>query len=98
MKQGTDSKSEEHGVCPVLVSFLSLLPLLSGCAPTLDVGGVYFPGWLVSTVVGVLAAYGILLALGRSERARPLADSGLFFVSMVVGIALAVWWVCFSGF
>ena len=26
----------------------------AGCAPTLDVLGVFFPGWLVSTVIGVV--------------------------------------------
>ena len=70
----------------------------AGCAPTLDVAGVYFPGWLVSTITGVAASYGFVLWLGRRPAAKGLADSGLFFVSLVVGIALAVWWVCFSGF
>jgi hypothetical protein len=36
--------------------------------------------------------------LGRRAGARPLAESGLFFVSLTVGIALCVWWVFFSGF
>jgi len=71
---------------------------LAGCEPVIDVGGVYFPGWLVSAVVGVVAAYGIVLGLGRSSKGRPLADSGIFFVMLVVGISLAVWWACFSGF
>jgi hypothetical protein len=63
-----------------------------------DVAGVYFPGWLVSVVSGVVTSYGIALWLGRRPGARSLADSGLLFLSLVVGIALAVWWVCFSGF
>lgn len=71
---------------------------LAGCEPMVDIAGVYFPGWLVSTVVGVAAAYGIVFGLGRSSYARRLADSGLFFVSLVVVIALIVWWLFFSGF
>jgi hypothetical protein len=63
-----------------------------------DIAGVYFPGWLVSTVVGVLSAYTIVLILGRSSGTRRLSDSGLFFISQVVGIALIVWWALFSGF
>jgi hypothetical protein len=70
----------------------------TGCSPTVDLAGVYFPGWLVSTVAGLAAAYGIVLWLGRLPAARGLAESGLFFVSLVVSIALAVWWACFSGF
>ena len=70
----------------------------TGCAPTLDVAGVYFPGWLVSTVAGLVASYGIVVWLGRHPGSRSLADSGVFFVSLVAGIALAVWWTFFSGF
>ncbi len=70
----------------------------AGCAPTLDVAGVYFPGWLVSIVAGVVVSYGIVLSLSRRSKTRSLADSGLLFLSLAVGIALAVWWVAFSGF
>ena len=70
----------------------------AGCAPTLDVLGVFFPGWLVSTVIGVAASYAIVVWLGRHSGTRALADSGLFFLSLLVGIALAAWWVLFSAF
>jgi hypothetical protein len=78
---------------------LLLAPILlaSGCAPSVNVVGVYFPGWLVSTVAGVAASYGIVLWLGRRTETSALADSGLFFLSLVVGIALSVWWAFFSG-
>ena len=79
-----------------LFGFALLWPL--GCAPNVNILGVYFPGWLVSTVVGVLSAYIIVLVLARSSNTRRLSDSGLFFVSQVVGIALIVWWAFFSGF
>jgi len=69
-----------------------------GCAPTVDVLGVYFPGWLVSTVAGVVAAYALVWWLGRRAGSRALAESGIFFVSLMVGVALSVWWVFFSGF
>ena len=76
----------------------SCLLFAAGCAPTLDVAGVYFPGWLVSIVAGVAASYGIVLWLSRRSQTRSLADSGLLFLSLAVGIALAVWLVAFSGF
>ena len=63
-----------------------------------DIAGVYFPGWLVSTVVGIIGSYGTVVLLGRKSNTRKLADSGLFFVSLVVSIGLAVWWVFFSSF
>jgi hypothetical protein len=76
-----------------------LLPLaIAGCAPTVDVLGVYFPGWLVSAVVAVVGAYALVIALARVPATRELADSGLFFVSVVAGLSFALWWVLFSGF
>ena len=74
------------------------LTTLAGCAPTVDVVGVYFPGWLVSAVTGVAASYGIVVWLARRPDARGLANSGLLFVSLVVGSSLALWWALFSGF
>ncbi|MBW2316297.1 MAG: hypothetical protein JRH10_19195 [Deltaproteobacteria bacterium] len=78
---------------------IGVAPLLAatGCDPTVDVLGVFFPGWLVSTVVGVALSYGVVVWLARRPQTRELADSGLFFVSLVGAIALTMWWGCFSG-
>jgi hypothetical protein len=80
-----------------------LVPLLfttapAGCAPTLDVAGVYFPGWLVSAVTGVFVSYLVVVWLGRLPGTRRLADSGLLFVGLVECIAIVVWWAGFSRF
>ena len=98
MKRRGDGTIRTRGSFLCSLSSLSLVVSLVGCEPVIDVAGVYFPGWLVSAVVGVVAAYGIVLGVGRSSKGRPLADSGIFYVSLVAGIALTVWWACFSGF
>ena len=69
-----------------------------GCAPTLNVLGVYFPAWLVSAVVGLVAAYALVWWLGRRPRQRALAQSGLLFCGLTVSLGLLIWWVLFSGF
>jgi hypothetical protein len=69
-----------------------------GCAPTVNVLGVYFPAWLISAVVGLVAAYALVTWLGRRPAQRALAQSGLFFCSLTVVVGLIVWWVVFSGF
>jgi hypothetical protein len=74
-----------------------LLVAFAGCAPTIDVAGVYFPGWLVSIVAGIAVSYGIVVSLSRRSETRSLSESGLLFLSLAVGIALAIWLVAFSG-
>ena len=68
------------------------------CAPTVNVLGVYFPAWLVSAVAGLVAAYALVWWLGRRPGERALAQSGLFFCSLTVTVALLVWWIFFSAF
>jgi len=69
-----------------------------GCAPTVEVLGVYFPAWLVSAVVGLLSAYALVAWMGRRPGQRELAQSGLLFCSLTVVVGLLSWWIFFSGF
>ena len=70
----------------------------AGCEPSLNILGVYFPGWLVSAVAGLAVAYALVWWLGRRTSSRPLAQSGLFFCGLTVMLALLNWWIFFSGF
>ncbi len=85
---------------PARVAATTLLGLVfaPGCAPTVDVLGVYFPAWLVSAVAGLAASYALVVVLGRRPGTRELAQSGVLFCSLSVGLALALWWVFFRGF
>ncbi len=69
-----------------------------GCAPTVNVLGVYFPPWLLSAVAGLVVAYATLWWLGRRPSTRSLAQSGLLFCSLTVVIGLLIWWGLFSSF
>lgn len=82
----------------ILTVSLGLLGSGAGCAPVVDVVGVYFPGWLVSTVAGLILAYVIVISLSRRPQTRQLGDSGLLFIALATGIALSMWWMFFSGF
>ena len=79
----------------VLTVFLSAA---LGCAPTVNVLGVYFPPWLLSAVAGLVAAYAALWWLGRRPGTRALAQSGLLFCSLTVVLGLLAWWGLFSRF
>ena len=80
------------------VACVSALAVSLGCEPTVNVLGVYFPGWLISGVVGLVAVYALVWWLARKPGVRTLAQSGLLFCSLTVSVSLAVWWAFFSGF
>ena len=51
-----------------------LLFLFSGCSPMLEIGGAYFPGWLVSAIIGLFAVAGFraaLLSCGLEDALEP---------------------------
>jgi hypothetical protein len=79
-------------------AFVLGLVVFGGCAPNLNILGVYFPGWLVSAVVGLVVAYAVVGWLGRRPNERALAQSGLLFCALTVSVGLLVWWVAFSEF
>jgi len=70
----------------------------AGCGPNLDILGVYFPGWLVSGITGLVVAYALVWWLGRRPVSSALAQSGLFFCGLTLVLALLVWWAAFSDF
>ncbi len=80
------------------IACVPALAVSLGCAPTVDLLGVYFPAWLISGVIGLVAAYALVWWLGRRPGVRSLAQSGLLFCSFTVIVSLVVWWVFFSGF
>ncbi len=69
-----------------------------GCAPTVSVLGVYFPGWLVSATVGIVVAYGGVRWLASRPGTRTLAQSGVLFCSLTVAVSLLLWWILFSRY
>lgn len=79
-------------------SVFALALVAIGCAPIVDVGGVYFPGWLISAIGGIVIAYAVVAGLSRSGATRVLSESGLFFVGLATLVALSAWWLIFRGF
>ena len=68
------------------------------CTTTVDVVGVYFPGWLISAVAGVVIAYVVVSVLARRPGARDLAQSGLLFCGLTVSVGISIWWILFTRF
>jgi YtcA family len=74
------------GGCSSFPTFLALV-VLSGCSSTLEIGGAYFPAWLLSTLIGWLLAAIVRLGLFRAgidswiqPRATAYPCLALFFI------------------
>lgn len=69
---------------------------LVGCSPVWQVGGAYFPAWLICAVGGVVGAVvlrAVLFGLQMESWLRPRAvvypSAGVFF-------ALVIYWIFFT--
>jgi hypothetical protein len=80
----------------VAMSLLSVT--LTACNPTIDLYGVYAPGWLVAGAAGFVLSYISVGVLARFGSSRLLADSGLFFCSFGTILAYLVWLGFFSRY
>jgi hypothetical protein len=78
-------------------SSLPLL-LLAGCgrSPAFNVLGSYFPGWIASIIVGVLATSLLRVAINRIGWERRIPALPLFYFSLALLIACALWLVLFE--
>jgi hypothetical protein len=68
---------------------------VSGCAPVVDVYGIYFPPWLVAAAIGLSLSYILVRILMKFEMSRSIGQSGLFFVSLAVIFSYLGWWLLF---
>jgi hypothetical protein len=80
------------------ITSVALTQWLAGCAPTANIAGVYVPGWLLATLLGIVGAYAIVVMLARRAATRALGDSGLFFLALVALLSMASWWALYSAF
>ncbi|WP_322032628.1 YtcA family lipoprotein [Paraburkholderia sp. J76] len=73
----------------------ALCGLETGCAPSTNVLGAYFPDWLICMVAGVVLTVVVYAALARlDERYRPVAPA-LTWPALATLLTLAVWLVFF---
>lgn len=77
---------------------LSVVPgslMLGGCQSTIQLGGTYFPAWLLSTLLGVFLAsiiHLILFKLGIDHFVQPRA---LAYPSMAIAFTLIIYLLFF---
>lgn len=70
---------------------------LTGCSPTLSIGGAYYPAWLVcigSGIVGAMVGRAIFIKAGWDGLLRPRA---LVYPALAVLVSLVVWFLFFRS-
>ena len=73
-----------------------LLPCIAGCSPYVEIGGAYFPGWLLALLLGSLAATGLRLALVRKRIDSFIEPRALAWPSAIVALSALFWLILFS--
>ena len=75
-----------------------ILLSLAGCsrAPSFNVLGSYFPGWIACLILGVLTTSLAHLILSRMSLERHLPWLPLFYLSMTTLVACSLWLIAFE--
>lgn len=72
--------------------------LLSGCAraPSFNILGSFFPSWLICTIVAIILASLIRLALVKWSLEHVIRWPVLVYPCLAVALALTLWLILFS--
>jgi FtsH-binding integral membrane protein len=76
----------------------TLVFALTGCArsPSFNVLGSYFPGWIVCMVASILLTALVRFVLNRLQWERRVPALPLFYFSIALLIACAIWLIAFE--
>ncbi|MFN3991106.1 MAG: hypothetical protein ACK4IS_12685 [Erythrobacter sp.] len=92
MTQGHVTKAEARRGAAI-----GSLLLVAGCnargAPAIEAFGAFFPAWLISALVGVIAAIGLrlVLALSGLDAVVPWLLAVCVSAGLIVAIAVSAW-------
>lgn len=76
---------------------LTLTPLMSGCkfAPTVNVLGAYFPGWLFCIIAGISLTLLVHIMLSQRNLQVWLAPTPLSYPALTTLFSVGVWLMFF---
>jgi len=69
--------------------------LLTGCNGVLNLFGVYFPAWMVSFLLGLVATAISMTALSRSPLRKVLPHPAVSFISLMIFFSILAWFLFF---
>ena len=65
--------------------------LLGGCDPIFDVGGAFFPSWILAVVVGLVATAVVREVLVRFRIDERLFGRGFAYLGLFTCVSILVW-------
>ena len=77
-------------------TWLLLLPAVTGCSSYIEVGGAYFPAWLLSLILGSTAGATLRTILVRKGIDSLIEPHALAWPSIIVALSAVFWLVFFS--
>jgi hypothetical protein len=77
-------------------SSLLLLPGVTGCSSYIEIGGAYFPAWLLCLILGSAAGATLRTVLVRKGIDSLIEPHALAWPSIIVASSAVFWLVFFS--
>lgn len=78
--------------------YWTLISLCMGCrrAPSFNVLGSYFPGWIVCTIVGILIMVGVRTLLYQLRIEQQMRFLPLVYMSLTILFSCVLWLIFFE--
>jgi hypothetical protein len=76
---------------------LVLAALLTGCAraPSVDILGSFFPGWMISLTIAVFLTFAVRFVLVKIHLETEVGPLALFYPSLLTLITCVLWLIYF---
>ena len=70
---------------------------MSGCDPQINVAGAYFPAWLLSGLIGLVAFWVLHLIFLRTKMVPYFVPIPLFYLALYVALTCGTWILFFAA-
>ena len=77
-------------------AFTTVLVGATGCSPYVEVGGAYFPGWLICLLVGSGASGVLRTLLVRRGIDSSIEPQAIAWPAIILAVSASCWLVFFS--
>jgi hypothetical protein len=81
-----------------IISMTLLVVLtMSGCDPQVNIAGAYFPAWLFSGLLGLVAFWVLHLVFLRTDMVPFFVPIPLFYAALYIALTCGAWLIFFAA-